>query len=66
MKIEEKEQKVRKQVKPDDKSYPHQNKPTTQKALILDTDTKENRPYRMIKVLGVQLPNKGMVTTGLG
>ena len=47
--IEEKAQYVRKQAKPDDKSHPHQNKSSTQKALILHTDTKEKRPYRMVK-----------------
>ena len=50
--IEEKAQYVRKQAKPDDKSHPHQNKTPTQKALILHTDIKENRPYRMVKGSG--------------
>ena len=50
--IEEKAQYVRKQAKPDDKSHPHQNKTPTQKVLILPTDVKENRPYRMVKGSG--------------
>ena len=50
--IEEKAQYVRRQAKPDEKSHPHQNKPSTHKALILHTDIKETRPYRMVKHSG--------------
>ena len=50
--IEEKAQYVRRQAKPDEKSHPHQNKASTHKALILHTDIKETRPYRMVKGSG--------------
>ena len=63
--IEEKAQYVRKQAKPDDKSHPHQNKTPTQKALILHTDVKENRPYCKVKGSGKANKNKSMVTTSL-